>query len=69
LPGVQLFRKTQKETLEITINERIWLIIQEIVAKLAVLLKLDSKMIIEMLLYDNQNVIKLINSRPYMQAG
>jgi len=65
----QLFRQTQKETLEIKINERIRLIILEIVAKLAVFLEVDSEMIMEKLLSDNQNVIKLINLKPYMQAG
>lgn len=65
----QLFRQTQKETLEITINERIWLIILEIVAKLAVILEVDSEMLMEKILNDNQDVMKLINLKPYMQAG
>ena len=57
----QLFRQSQKETLEITINERIWLIILEIVVKLALILEVDTEILMEKLIYDNQEIIKLIN--------
>ena len=65
----QLFRQSQRETLEITINERIWLIIIEIVAKLAVILEVDTQMLMEKLIADNQDIKNLINLKPYMQTG
>ena len=65
----QLFRQSQKETLEITINERIWLIILEIVVKLALILEVDTEILMEKLIYDNQDIINLINLKPYMETG
>jgi hypothetical protein len=65
----QLFKQAQAETLEITINERIWLIIMEIVAKLAVLFEVDPQMLMEKLISDNQDIKNLINLKPYKQAG
>lgn len=65
----QLFKQAQRETLEITINERIWLIIIELLAKLAVFLEVDTEMLMEKLIYDNQDIKKLINLKPYMKAA
>ena len=65
----ELFRQSQRESLEITINERIWLIIIEIVAKLAVILEVDTQMLMEKLIADNQDIKNLINLKPYMKTG
>lgn len=65
----QLFRQSQRETLEITINERIWLIILEIVAKLALVLEVDAHRLMEKLIADNQDIKNLINLKPYMNTG
>lgn len=65
----ELFRQSQRESLEITINERIWLIIIEIVAKLAVILEIDTELLMEKLIYDNQDIRNLINLKPYMNTG
>ena len=65
----ELFRQSQRESLEITINERIWLIIIEIVAKLAMILEIDTQLLMEKLIYDNQDIRNLINLKPYINTG
>ena len=50
----ELFRQVQKESLEKTINERIWLIILDIVVELAIIFEADTEIIMEKLIVDNQ---------------
>lgn len=65
----ELFRKAQKESLEITINERIWLIIIEIVRELAIIFESDIEFIMEKLITDNQQIKKYLNLQPYINAA
>lgn len=64
-----LFRQVQKESLEKTINERIWLIILDIVAQLAVIFEADTEIIMEKLITDNQIIKKYLNFQPYIKAA
>ncbi|MBP6609884.1 MAG: transposase [Paludibacter sp.] len=43
----ELFRATQKDALELTISERMWLIIIEIAAELSEIIKIDSEMLMQ----------------------
>jgi len=64
----ELFRKAQQESLEKTINERIWLIIIGIVEELAIIFEADTELIMEKLIADNQQIKKYLNLQRYMQA-
>jgi len=64
-----LFRQAGADALEITISERIWLVLLELVAKLAEIIDADPEMLMEKLIAENEELMELINLRPYMQAG
>jgi Transposase DDE domain len=64
-----LFRSANAEIIELTIAERIWLIIIEIIAELAELLDIDTEMLMEKIIADNQKFEKLLNYKTLMQAG
>jgi hypothetical protein len=65
----ELFREANADALELTISERVWLILLELVAKLVEILEVDPEMLMEKLIAENEELMKLINLRPYMQAG
>lgn len=65
----ELFRNTNAETIQLTLVERIWQIIFEILASLAELLEIDTESLIENLIYDNQRLEKLTSYKSLMQAG
>ena len=58
----------QKESLEKTINERIWLIIIDIVVELAIIFEADTEIIMEKIIADNQVIKKYLNLQPYINA-
>ena len=61
--------QVQKESLEKTINERIWLIIIEIVEELAIIFETDTEIIMEKILADNQVIKKYLNLQSYINAA
>ena len=65
----ELFRSANAEIIELTIAERIWLIIIEIIAQLADLLDIDTEVLMEKIITDNQKFEKLLNYKCLMQAG
>ena len=65
----ELFRQFQKESLEKTINERIWLIILDIVVELAIIFEADTEIIMEKLIADNLTIKKYLNLQPYINAA
>lgn len=65
----ELFRTANAEIIELTIAERIWLIITEITAQLADLLDIDTELLMEKIITDNQRFEKLLNYKSLMQAG
>lgn len=65
----ELFRSANAEIIELTIAERIWLIITEIIAQLADLLDIDTEVLMEKIIADNQRFEKLLNYRNLMQAS
>lgn len=50
----ELFRTANAEIIELTISERIWLIIIEIIAQLADLLDIEIEVLMEKIITDNQ---------------
>ena len=64
-----LFRNTEADVVEQTLNERIWTYIYQIISELADLLELDEEILMSILIADNQTFTKLINLEPLLQAG
>ena len=50
----ELFRTANAEIIELTISERIWLIIIEIIAQLVDLLDIEIEVLMEKIITDNQ---------------
>lgn len=65
----ELFRTAQKDTLEITIAEQIWLIIIEIAAKLSEIFEIDTEVLMQKLFSENETLTKYINFKNLPQAG
>lgn len=64
-----LFRNTEAEVLEITLNERLWVYICQVMSELAELFDLDEEKLMSKLIAENQTFTKLINLKPLLQAG
>jgi hypothetical protein len=56
-----LFRNTKAETIQLAMNERIWLLILEILSDLAEILEIDTESLMKKLISDNEKLIKLTN--------
>jgi hypothetical protein len=57
----ELFRRANADTVQLTINEKIWQIILEIATVLADLLEIEHDIFIEKLLSDNEKIRKILN--------
>jgi hypothetical protein len=64
-----LFRNTKAETIQLTVNERIWQIIVEVLTALAELFEIDTEIFMEKLIADNEKIEKLVNYKTLLQAG
>ena len=64
-----LFRDTEADVVEQTLNERIWICICQIISELADFLGLDEEKLMSQFIADNQTFTKLINLEPLLQAG
>jgi hypothetical protein len=65
----ELFRATQKDSLQLTISEKIWVIIIELVSHLSEILNLDSETLMEKLFSENEQLTKYLNFKALSQAG
>jgi len=65
----ELFRATQKDSLQLSISEKIWMIIIEIVSHLSEILNLDSETLMENLFSENEQLTKYLNFKVLSQAG
>jgi len=65
----ELFRNTKAETIQLTVVERIWQIIIEILADIAELIEIDTERLMEKLIADNEKLMKLTNYKNLLQAG
>jgi len=57
----EIFRSTKVDTIQLTVTEKIWKMITEILTKLAELFDIDTDSLMEKILVDNQKFTKLIN--------
>ena len=64
-----LFRNTEADVVEQTINERIWIYICQIISELSEFFGMDEENLISKLIVDNQLFTKLINLEPLSQVG
>jgi len=65
----ELFRASQKDTLKLTVAERIWLIITELMADLSEIFDIDVESLMEKLLSENEKIAKYLNFESLSQAG
>ena len=65
----EMFRNTNAETIQLTLAERLWQLIVEVLADLAELIEIDTESLMEKLISDNQRIIKLTNYKTLLQAG
>jgi len=64
----ELFRQTQQGTLELTVYERIWQIIIEIIHELSEMTGADIELLMENLFSENEKFMKLINYQMLLNA-
>jgi hypothetical protein len=57
-PG-EMFRYTNAETAQLTLAERLWQLIVDVLADLAELIETGTELLLEKLIPDNQRIIKL----------
>jgi len=65
----ELFRNTKAETIQLTVAEQLWQIIVEVLADLAELLEIETELLMEKLIADNEKLVKLTNYRTLLKAG
>jgi len=65
----ELFRGTKAETIQLTVAEKIWKMIIEILNQIAQLFEIEIDSFMEKLIADNEKVTKLINFNSLLQAG
>ena len=65
----ELFRNTKAEMIQLTVAEELWQIIMEVLANLAELIEIETELLIEKLIVDNEKLVKLTNYRTLMQAA
>jgi hypothetical protein len=64
-----VFRLANAETLELTIKERIWLIIKEILTELMKYLDIELDSLLENIFAENEKLINLFNFKSLDSAG
>ena len=65
----ELFRNTKAETIELTVAEKIWKMIVEILSQMAELFEIDTESLMQKLISDNERFMKLLNYNTLLQAG
>lgn len=65
----ELFRGTKAETLELTMAEKIWKLIVEILIQITEFLEIETESLMEKIITDNQMVAKLGKFNALLQAG
>ena len=65
----ELFRNTEADIIELTLNERLWLCICRIISQLAELMDLDEECLMTKFITDNQTFAKCINLDSLLQSA
>lgn len=63
-----MFRSTNTETMQLTLAERLWQLIIDVLAELAELIEIDTDLLMEKLISDNQKIVKLTNYKALLNA-
>jgi hypothetical protein len=64
-----LFRNTKTEILELTVKERIWLIIIELLTGISEFMSFELDILLNHIIADNQRITKLMNFKTLLQAA
>jgi len=65
----ELFRNTKAETVELTVAEKIWKLIIEILSEIARFFEIDIESLMQELISDNERFMKSLNYNTLLQAG
>ncbi len=65
----ELFRSTKAETIQLTVAERIWKMIVELLTRLSELFEVETELLMEKLISENERFTKLVNFNTLLQAG
>ncbi|MGC9151841.1 MAG: IS4 family transposase [Microbacter sp.] len=65
----ELFRASKQDTIQLTISEKIWLIIIEITSELSEILNIETELLMEKLFYENERLTKYLNFKTLLQAA
>lgn len=65
----EMFRNTAAETIQLTVAECIWQLIIGLLADMVKLFEIDTELLMEKIIADNEKLIKLINYTSLLQAG
>lgn len=65
----EMFRNTRAETIQLTVSERIWQLIIGLLSDIAKLFEIDTELLMEKIITDNEKLIKLTNYTTLLQAG
>ena len=60
----QLFREIEKEKINLTMAEKIWKLICEILLKIASIFEIEAELIMTKIMSDNQHIAKILNFEP-----
>ena len=65
----ELFRGSKAETIQLTVAEKIWKLIVEILSQIAEIFEIETELIMEKIMTENQTITKLYNFNTLLQAG
>ncbi len=63
-----MFRSTNTETMQLTLAERLWQLIIDVLAELAELFEIDTDLLMEKFISDTQKIVKLTNYKALLNA-
>ncbi len=64
----EMFRSTNTETMQLTLAERLWQLIIDVLAELAELFEIDTDLLMEKFISDTQKIVKLTNYKALLNA-
>lgn len=65
----ELFRNTKAETIQLTVAEKIWKLIVDILTQLAEMFEIEIDLLTEKIIADNERFTKLVNYNTLLRAG
>ncbi len=65
----ELFRGSKAETIQLTVSERIWKLIVEILTQIAEIFEIETELLMGKIISENQTITKLMNFNTLLQAA